>query len=111
MCARLKDSVTGQTAFEPNPSASRWYSVSPDPFDPALPAPENTVTIVTVWPSSRRLAIRPPQESATSSGWGATKTCVMAGRVYRADFGDLGADSLVAVASVLRREAALADQR
>src|SRR4029079_3746338 len=40
--------------------------------------------IDTVWPSSRRLAIRPPHESATSSGWGATKTWVMAGRVYRA---------------------------
>ena len=40
--------------------------------------------IVTFWPSSRRLAIRPPQERATSSGWGATKTWVMAGRVYRA---------------------------
>ena len=39
--------------------------------------------IVTFWPSSRRLAIRPPHERATSSGWGATKTWVMAGRVYR----------------------------
>ena len=38
---------------------------------------------VTFWPSSRRLAIRPPHESATSSGCGATKTWVMAGRVYR----------------------------
>src|SRR3954447_3447766 len=27
--------------------------------------------------------MRPPQGSATSSGWGATKTWVMAGRVYR----------------------------
>src|SRR5512147_531128 len=33
--------------------------------------------IVTFWPSSRRLAISPPQESATSSGCGATKTWVM----------------------------------
>src|SRR4051812_24543627 len=40
--------------------------------------------IDTGWPSSRRLAMRPPHESATSSGWGATKTWVMAGRVYRA---------------------------
>src|SRR6478752_1289924 len=41
--------------------------------------------IDTVWPSSRRLAISPPQERATSSGWGATKTWVMAGRVYRSN--------------------------
>ena len=47
-------------------------------------SPEKTVRIVTFCPSSRRLAIRPPQERATSSGWGATKTWVMAGRVYRA---------------------------
>src|SRR6476661_7438236 len=40
--------------------------------------------IATFWPSSRRLAISPPQESAASSGWGATKTWVMAGRVYQA---------------------------
>src|SRR5688572_22845214 len=40
--------------------------------------------IVTFWPSSRRLAMRPPHERATSSGRGATKTCVMAGRVYPA---------------------------
>ncbi len=40
--------------------------------------------IVTFWPSSRRLAMSPPHERATSSGCGATKTWVMAGRVYRA---------------------------
>ena len=51
------------------------------------PSPEKTVRIVTVWPSSRRLAMRPPHESATSSGCGATKTWVMAGRVYRAATG------------------------
>src|SRR6187401_3579082 len=34
--------------------------------------------IVTFCPSSRRLAMRPPQERATSSGCGATKTWVMA---------------------------------
>ena len=52
--------------------------------DPTAPSPEKTVRIVTFWPSSRRLAMRPPHESATSSGCGATKTWVMAGRVYRA---------------------------
>src|SRR5688572_22825811 len=31
------------------------------------------------WPSSRRLAISPPHERATSSGCGATKTWVMGG--------------------------------
>src|SRR5690349_3315951 len=40
--------------------------------------------IVTFWPSSRRLAIMPPHESATSSGCGAMKTWVTAPRVYRA---------------------------
>src|SRR5262245_51516495 len=40
--------------------------------------------IATFCPSSRRLAISPPQESAASSGCGATKTWVMAGRVYQA---------------------------
>ena len=79
MSLRLKASVAGQIAFEPKPSASRWYEVR----SPSLPAPEKTVRIVTVWPSSRRLAMSPPHESATSSGWGATKTWVMAGRVYR----------------------------
>src|SRR6476646_10298793 len=51
---------------------------------PSPPAPpEKTVMIATFWPSSRRLAISPPQESATSSGCGATNTWVMARRVYR----------------------------
>src|SRR5215210_5967383 len=61
---RLKASVTGHIAFVPNPSASRWYDVS----SPFVPPPEKTVRIVTFCPSSRRLAMRPPQESATSSG-------------------------------------------
>src|SRR5437773_3786492 len=53
--------------------------------------------IVTFWPSSRRLAISPPQESATSSGCGATKTWAMAGRVYRRSVGQRpGAPALVA---------------
>ena len=74
----------------------RPHRLAPEPERLALVAaearrprrsPEKTVTIVTVWPSSRRLAIRPPHESATSSGWGATKTWVMAGRVYRARTG------------------------
>ena len=39
--------------------------------------PEKTLMIVTAWPSSRRLATRPPQESAMSSGWAPTKTWVM----------------------------------
>ena len=34
--------------------------------------------MVTFWPSSRRLAMRPPQESAASSGWGEMKTWVIA---------------------------------
>src|SRR6478735_2609586 len=80
MSDRLNASVLGQRAFEPKPSASRWYGVSRS----EEPSPEKTVRIVTVWPSSRRLAMRPPQERATSSGCGATKTWVMAGRVYRA---------------------------
>ncbi len=79
MFSRLNASVVGQIALLPKPSASRWYWVRPA----ADPLPEKTVTIVTFWPSSRRLAISPPQESATSSGWGATKTWVMARRVYR----------------------------
>ena len=58
--------------------------------------------IVTFWPSSRRLAISPPQERATSSGWGATNTWVMAGRVYRANPGA----STVTEASRPRRRAA-----
>src|SRR6478752_4502671 len=79
MSLRLKASVAGHIALDPNPSASRWYGDSASD----VPSPEKTVRIVTVWPSSRRLAIRPPHESATSSGCGATKTWVMAGRVYR----------------------------
>src|SRR4051795_6670857 len=64
MSARLNASGAGHIAFDPKPSASRWYEVrSPDE-----PSPENAVMIVTVWPSSRRLAMRPPHESATSSG-------------------------------------------
>ena len=80
MSERLNASVFGHSAFDPKPSASRWYGVSRSDE----PSPEKTVRIVTVWPSSRRLAMRPPHESATSSGCGATKTWVMAGRVYRA---------------------------
>src|SRR6058998_1766520 len=37
--------------------------------------------IVTFWPSSRRLAISPPQDSATSSGCGATNTWATAARI------------------------------
>src|SRR3954468_1639519 len=77
MWARLKDSDTGQIAFDPKPSASRWYADGLVPFPAAAPPPENTVRIVTFWPSSRSPAIRPPQDSATSSGWGATNTWVM----------------------------------
>src|SRR5436190_1446208 len=95
MWARLNDSETGQIVFDPKPRASRWYGVRPFPFPPTEPPPEKTVTIVTFCPSSRRLAISPPQESATSSGCGATKTCVMAPES----------------SSRSRREAALADQR
>ena len=62
--------------------------------------------IVTFWPSSRRLAIRPPHESATSSGCGATKTWVMAGRVYRAATG-----RAVTLAGPGHRAAARADER
>src|SRR5436190_5267788 len=80
MSERLNASLAGYMAFEPKPSASRWYGVNRS----ADPSPEKTVTIVTVWPSSRRLAISPPHDSATSSGCGATKTCVMPRRVYRA---------------------------
>src|SRR6476620_1522049 len=80
MSLRLKASVAGHIAFDPKPSASRWYGDSASD----VPSPEKTVRIVTVWPSSRRLAMSPPHESATSSGCGATKTWVMAGRVYRA---------------------------
>ena len=47
------------------------------------PVPEYTVRIVTFWPSSRRLAMRPPHESAMSSGWGATKTWVIGWREYQ----------------------------
>ena len=72
---RLKASVTGQIALLPKPRASRWYGVR----SLVAPFPEKTVMIVTFCPSSRRLAISPPHESATSSGWGATKTWVMAG--------------------------------
>src|SRR6188474_1319562 len=82
MWARLNASVTGHIAFDPNPSASRWYSSRP--LLPSVGPPENTVRIVTFWPSSRRLAMSPPQESAASSGCGATNTWVMAGRVYQA---------------------------
>src|SRR6476661_6665764 len=80
MALRLNASVAGQCVFDPNPSASRWYADSRSD----APSPEKTVMIVTFWPSSRRLAMSPPHESATSSGCGATKTWVMAGRVYRA---------------------------
>src|SRR5664279_559276 len=72
---RLNASVVGQIALLPKPSASRWYGVRLL----VAPLPEKTVMIVTFCPSSRRLAISPPQERATSSGWGATKTWVMAG--------------------------------
>src|SRR5665811_2250563 len=75
MLERLNASVVGQIALLPKPRASRWYGVSVL----VAPFPEKTVMIVTLCPSSRRLAMRPPQESATSSGWGATKTWVMAG--------------------------------
>ena len=61
-------SVSGQMALLPKPSAARWYS---DSWPLPAPAPVKTVRIVTFWPSSRRLAIRPPQDRATSSGWGA----------------------------------------
>src|SRR5450759_3909409 len=72
---RLNASLVGQIALLPKPSASRWYGVSVR----VASLPEKTVMIVTFCPSSRRLAMSPPQESATSSGWGATKTWVMAG--------------------------------
>src|SRR4051812_9598048 len=100
MWERLNASDTGHIAFDPKPSASRWYVVSVLPLPAAGPAPENTVRIVTFWPSSRSPAISPPQESATSSGCGATKTWVMAGRVYRRP-----------LPATLRLEPLLADQR
>src|ERR1041384_5109070 len=37
--------------------------------------------IVTFWPSSRKLAISPPQESATSSGCGDTNTWATPARI------------------------------
>jgi hypothetical protein len=80
MAFRLNASLDGHSVFDPKPSASRWYGISPS-FEPS---PEKTVMIATFCPSSRRPAIRPPQERATSSGCGATKMWVMAGRVYRA---------------------------
>ena len=40
--------------------------------------------MATDWPSSRRLVIRPPHDSAASSGWGATKTCVTRARIASA---------------------------
>ena len=54
----------------------RPHRLGPEPERLALvrgqvagdPSPEKTVRIVTVWPSSRRLAMSPPHESATSSG-------------------------------------------
>ena len=105
MCARLKASVTGQTAFDPKPSASRWYGVSRSAF----PVPEYSVRIVTFWPSSRRLAMSPPHESATSSGWGAMKTWVMAGEYSRAPSG-LGGDPGAAIAGACPRRASAACQ-
>src|SRR5262245_25178783 len=48
--------------------------------------------------------MRPPQERATSSGCGATKTWVMAGRVYRAV-------PAARAPRASRREAARADER
>ena len=44
MSERLNASVFGHSAFEPKPSASRWYGVSRS----AEPSPEKTVRIVTV---------------------------------------------------------------
>src|SRR6478736_4253874 len=77
-CARLKASVTGQIVLEPKPRASRC----PGPSDVPAPVPEYRVRIATFCPSSRRLAMSPPHERATSSGWGAMKTWVMAAGVY-----------------------------
>src|SRR3990170_1288110 len=69
--SRRNASVFGQSALLPKPSAVRWYSVIVDSGPPL-----KTVTMATFWPSSRSEWIRPPQERATSSGWGATKTWV-----------------------------------
>src|SRR3990172_1128968 len=73
--SRRNASVEGQIAFEPKPSAARWYSLSPLP---AGGPPEKTEMMVTFWPSSRRLAMRPPHESAASSGCGEVKTWAIA---------------------------------
>src|SRR6185436_20308629 len=64
--------------------------------------------IVTFWPSSRRLAIMPPHESATSSGCGAMKTWVTAPRVYRAPFCRRRASRLEAARTDQRDEDAVA---
>ena len=79
--ARLKASVTGQIALRAE--AERLALVRRQRSRHRR-SPEKTVRIVTFWPSSRRLAIRPPQERATSSGWGATKMWVMAAEYIEA---------------------------
>ena len=73
--SRRKASVFGQTALDPKPSAARWYSLR---ASASRGPPEKTETMATFCPSSRRLAMRPPQESAASSGWGEMKTWVIA---------------------------------
>ena len=69
---------------------------------PRAGPPEYTVMIDTAWPSSRRLAISPPQERATSSGCGAMKTWVIAaedsiGRPSASLSDDRAGSALVAV--------------
>src|SRR5436189_68643 len=56
MSERLNASLAGYMAFEPKPSASRWYGVNRS----ADPSPEKAVTIVTAWPGSAGVAAAAP---------------------------------------------------
>ena len=70
---RSKDSVEGQIALPPKPSAWRWY----EDMRVRSPCPEKTLMMITFCPSSRRCAISPPHESAASSGCGEMKMWLM----------------------------------
>src|SRR5512140_878147 len=64
--------------------------------------------IETLWPSSRRLAISPPHDSATSSAWGAMKTWVIGSEDRTSGVGRGGAAARYGASG---RPAALADER